>query len=232
VSGIAWPFNTTKAPIIIEDDEGGKIAEGRNMLVAKVLERETPGMGIRSILWIDDDVVPISPYLLRALDGHDEDICAGVYFSKEEFPQPLIFPERGQGVKKFVPEEYYDVWGVGMGLTLVKTDVYRRMKEELKLPLDSKGNPEWYRTTGRDEDLMASVDLANKVRGMGGTEDLYFCNLAARLDIRPWVDTGKHCFGFHYDMARRVGYPKPQWETYRKECRVVWETPDGPVEWS
>jgi hypothetical protein len=172
IGNITWPFNVAKAPFMVEDDLGKNIAEGRNMLIAKVMEKETPSLEFTKILWIDDDVIPISHLLLRALDSHDADVCAGVYFSKDEYPQPLIFPAMGRQPDKFVPDKCYEVWGVGMGLTLVKMDVYRRMRDELKLPLDKNGNPQWYKTPGEDGDLKLNE---NGIMEMGGTEDLYFC---------------------------------------------------------
>ena len=233
VGNLEWPFNVIRSsPAIVQDDVGGKVAEGRNLLAARVLARETDSVEVSHLLWIDDDVIPVSPLLLRALHyqstTHDKDIVAGVYFSKEQFPQPLVFPERGRGTVPFEPNQCFEAWGVGMGLTLVRASLYRRMRDELKLPADSMGNPEWYRTPGRDTDL--AVD-AEGVMDCGGTEDLYFCELAAKLGVRPVVDTSMHAFSFHYDLAERQGYPREQWEQYRKGGPIIWQTKGGPVEW-
>lgn len=233
VGNVVWPFNTVRTPIYIEDDVGGMVAEARNDLVARVLaiNEANKSTEITKIFWVDDDVIPVSPMVLRALDAHIDEspIVSGVYFSKETFPQPLIFPEKGQGVSRFEPDTCVRAWGCGMGLTLVAVDLYRRMRDELDLPLDVKGNPEWYRTSGRNVDIVADEE---GVLSVAGTEDLYFCDLAARLDVRPVIDCGKHAFGFHYSLGTREVYPGPQWEQYRRNQPVVWKTPDGDVVWS
>lgn len=233
VGNIAWPFNTGKVVHYVEDDIGGMVAEGRNQIVAHILEmsERNPTTEIDKIFWMDDDVLPISPLILRALDSHihKSPIVSGVYFSKEEYAQPLIFPEKGHGVGTFEPDKAIEAWACGMGLTLVKVDLYRQMRDELKLPMDAKGNPEWYRTKGRNVDLVRDE---GKFLDLGGTEDLYFCDLAAKLGVRPIIDMGKHAFGFHYSLATKQAFPTKQWEQFRKNKPIVWDTAHGPVEWS
>lgn len=223
----SWPFNVSKGVLMVHDDIGNKIATTRNQLVSRVLEMESTSLEVTDIAWLDDDVLPISPLCWRALLSHDYDIRAGVYFSKEEYPQPLIFPACGRGTDKFIPNKCYKVWGVGMGLTIVKTAVYRKMLA-VGLPKDEFGYPEWYKTTGADEDLKIGKD---GVLHAGGTEDLFFCQRAAELGFETVIDTGKHAFGFHYDLASLEYYPKLQWDQHRKNQPITWETPDGIVKW-
>lgn len=228
--GVAWPFNRTKAVLYVEDDVGNEIAEARNKLVAESLARESDTMEIEGIFWVDDDVILVSSLALRALDSHHVPICSGVYFSKEEYPQPLVFPAVGQGVDQFVPDKAYEVWGHGMGLTLVRMEVYRRMRDELDIGIDKYGNPQWYKTPGK-EDADRPPAIRDGIMDMGGTEDLYFCSQAAKLGYKPVIDTGRHAFGFHMDMKTRRCYPPKQWEQYRKNQPIVWPTPDGDVIW-
>ncbi len=224
---LAWPMNTTKAPMLLIDDKpehlrtGNEIAEARNFLVAKAMAMKTDERYVSHLFWVDDDVI-VTSNALECLLRHDRDIAAGVYFLKAEFPSPLMFPSRGGGVGTFEPDKLVECWGCGMGLTLVKMGVYERMLKELDLGRDCNGNPEWYKTKGQADD---GVTTENGVMFCGGTEDLYFCELASRLGINPLMDCGKWAFGFHYDAKRRMGYPQEQWKQ-RQACQpVVW--PDG-----
>lgn len=232
------PMNTVKGAIFMTDEVGGMIAEGRNAAVQKVLGTfESADVEVDSIFWLDDDVI-CSPGAIRQLYHHDVPIASGVYFTKEPgiFSQPLIFPGRCSGVDKFVPakdgeQRAYKVWGHGMGLALVKAEVYRRMRDELDLGTDCNGNPMWYRTTSGE--LKVEGDCVD----MGGTEDMYFLDLASKLGYEPLIDCSKYAFGFHYCSSSRKGYPEPQWNQYVAALGgsgkpIEWPQPDGSViEW-
>lgn len=228
------PMNTVKGSIFWIDKVGGMIAECRNAAVAKVLTFDSDQVEVDSIFWLDDDVI-CSPGALRQLYHHDTPIASGVYFTKEEgnFAEPLIFPGRCAGTAKYIPapdgeQKSSEMWGHGMGLTLVKMDVYRRMRDELQLPLDCNGQPEWYRTTSGE------INQEGNCLDMGGTEDLFFLHNAAKLGYKPIVDFTKYAFGFHYCSVRKKGYPEKQWEQYEAALGgsgkpIEWPQPDGSV---
>jgi hypothetical protein len=233
VEDILWPMNYIKGVDYQVDSNGGEVAEMRNKIVARVLGFEDDRKEMAAIFWVDDDVI-VTRGALMQLMSHDKPMVSGVYFTKlpGKLSEPLIFPNKGGGTDRFVPapsdeERSYEVWGHGMGLTLVKADVYRRMRDELKLPLDKYGNPEWYRTTGRAED----ITVEDGVIGANGTEDLFFCENAAKLGYKPLIDCSKHAFGFHYDLSTGKCYPEEQWKQYQNRKPIVWQTPDGPVTW-
>jgi hypothetical protein len=221
---LVLPMNTGYCECFGKDDLGGKIAETRNAIVAKALSYESPEREITHLFWLDDDVICNRTAIL-ALKRHDCDIASGVYFLKGDYGEPLIFPSRGGGTLPFVPDETFEVWGHGMGLTLVKLDVYKHMLDE-GLPNDSCGRPQWYKTPGAED-----AEVLHEVLFMGGTEDLYFLEAASKLGYKPLVDTSYGAFGWHYDAKHQIGYPKRQWEQYRKREPIVWDTPDGPVVW-
>ncbi len=225
VESIIWPLNCGKMPLPVIDEQGGEIAEARNRAVSIALAACSETRDVSELLWIDDDVIVSRGCLLQLL-SHNRDIVSGVYFLKGDLGEPLIFPCRGGGTSPFVPDEVKEVWGHGMGLTLVRTEVYRRMEAELKLPLDRYGNPEWYRTPNE-----ANITVEDGVMYAGGTEDLYFLHNAAKLGYRPLLDGTKHAFGFHYDLRRREAWPQEQWAQYRKGRKVIWNTPTGLVVW-
>lgn len=233
VENMMWPMNYGCIRLFMHDDgnegRGGEIAEARNKLVAKVLSLESDSREISHIMWLDDDVICMRGIVVQLL-SHRRPIASGVYFTKcpGSLSEPLMFPGEGCGTDEFIPDRAYEIWGHGMGLTLVETNVYKRMRDELSLPLDKYGNPEWYRTTfRRPED--ATID--DGVVNLGSTEDLYFLNQATKLGFSGFIDTHVAAFGFHFDKASKEGYPEKQWKEFVKEHTVTWNTSTGQVVW-
>lgn len=222
---IQQPLNSTFCPLVREDAVGGQIAEARNRIVQDALNYQSATHEVTSLLWLDDDVI-VHPMCLLKLLSHDRDIAAGVYFTKSEVAQPLIFDGPGQMTRKFVPNQTFETWGWAMGLSLIKLDVFRRTRDELQLPNDQHGNPEWFRTP-----TLADSTLEDGILTVGGTEDFPFFEKCAKLDIKPLVDTSHLTFGWHYDMHGRKGYPLEQYEQYCQMQPVTWKTPEGEVAW-
>lgn len=213
---LMYPMNVGKQPITTLDAVGGEVGEMRNRLVAMCLAIEDSSQGKTTIPWVfwcDDDVI-IDRWALSCLCSHNRDIASGVYFCKGEFGEPLIFPGPSSGVIPFRPDEIFEAWGYAQGLSVVKLDVYRRMKEELELGVDKYGQPQWYKRP----------DFALTENGIisGGTEDFHFFDNACKLGYRPLVDCRRAAFGFHYDLKKHVAYPLKQWEQYRRKEPIVW----------
>jgi hypothetical protein len=225
---LVWAMNRPKASMFWKDWVGGEIAEGRNALVTMALDSETEDREVSHILWIDDDVIPMRGVLHQLL-AHDREIAAGVYFTKEGPPYTTMpfFSGSGSGTYKFEPDKVYEGFTCCMGLTLVKTSLYTRMRDELKLPLDKYGHPQWYKTVQEIPD----IEHDNGLVWMGCTEDIYFCKLAHLLGVYPLIDTSRHSFGFHYDKASGFGYPFDQWHQWTNNEPIRWPTPDGEVVW-
>lgn len=222
ISAILWPQNIGKYVHFTQDVKGDEIAETRNRIVSDVLALEEKHyVEIDSVFWVDDDVIVAAGALLQ-LYAHQRDIVSGVYFTKGEPSNPLIYPERLAGVSTFVPDTAMDVWGHGMGLCLVKAGVYRKMAK--RCPKDKYGRPQWYKTN-------REMKLVGGMLDCGGTEDLHFLDRAGKLGYQPMVDCSKHAFGWHYDLKTGQGYPKRQWNQWAKNQSVTWQTPEGRVVW-
>lgn len=227
VLNIAWPLNMGRKFLFVQDDGSEpQIAEARNSLVAQALVLETETAEVEAIMWIDDDVL-VNPGCVLALYNHHAAIASGVYFTKCDLPEPLIFPGRVAGTMKFPADKILKgVWGHGMGLTLVKLSVYKALTERgFVTTKDRHGNPEWYKTT---QDYKVEEGMLD----CGGTEDLYFCQLCREAGIASLVDCTRHAFGWHYDLAAQQGFPRPQFEKYRKAQPIEWDTDDGTVTWA
>jgi hypothetical protein len=218
-------MNIGKKLMFVQDSAGDMIAETRNRIVADAFAFEAKAeVEFDSLFWVDDDVL-VSPGALLALYNHHAPIVSGVYFTKCELPEPLIFPSRLGGTAKFVPNTIVkNAWGHGMGLTLVRMEVYRKMAAA-GLPNDRYGHPEFYKT-------VREMKMEGELLDCGGTEDLYFCEAAAKLGYKSIIDCTKQAFGWHFDMATGKGYPEPQFARYAKCEPIEWDTDEGTVIWS
>lgn len=222
---IALPLNVGMTNFFVRDSVGGEIAETRNRCVQLALSAENDGLEISHIFWLDDDVICTRLSLLKLL-SHNRDIASGVYFTRCEASEPLIFPHKGGGTTPFVPDQAFETWGHGSGLTLVRLSVYKRMAQELDLGRDKYGRPQWYKTPG-----IADATVENGVAFVGGSEDLLFLDQAAKLGIRGFVDTSRLAFGWHWDARTNQGYPLKQWRQQQAGKAIEWETPDGVKVW-
>jgi hypothetical protein len=224
---LQWPLNTVKAALFCQDDEGNKIDVARNSIVKRAMELCSPKVEVTDLLWIDDDVI-VQRSALRQLASHNRPIRSGVYFTRDDPCEPLIFPCKGGGTTPFKPDTTFETWGHGMGLTLISLEVYRKMLEA-GLPMDKSGkNPEWYRTPTEEDTHLDGIVLQR-----GGTEDLNFLDRAAQLGFTGFVDCSKHTFGFHVDVDDEKktiqGYPKEQWKQWQNRQKIQWPQPDGSV---
>lgn len=224
---LLWPMNTGKAFLPTPDNVGGEIAEMRNRLVSMALAAETEKIKIHSLMWIDDDVI-VNRAAILALAAHDRDIASGVYFCKGEFSNPLIFPGPGAGSSPYVPvagpdDEGQESWGWAQGLSLVRTEVYKRLRDETDLGRDKYGAPRWYEKPDFKVNESGALDV-------GGTEDFPFFKKCNDLGYRALVDRSQFAFGFHYDAAGKAGYPRLQWEQFIRREPIVWPARNGHPE--
>lgn len=219
---LIWPMNTAKAIVPMVDQNGGEIAEMRNRIVSMMLAVEGEDRTVEALMWIDDDVI-VNRAAMLALAQHDRDIASGVYFSKGDFPTPLIFDGPCSGTHPFQPNEKFEAWGWAQGLCMVRMEVYKRMRDELDMPLDKYGVPMWYEPS--DFHVREDGSVA-----MNGTEDFPFFEKANKLGYSALVDCSAHTFGWHYDTILKTGYPKQQWEQFVRREPVIWPAKNGQQE--
>jgi hypothetical protein len=232
-TSLVFPMNMGKAFFPIQDLERGEVGQMRNRLVNSVLEAEKSRNDVECeyIFWLDDDVI-IHHMALMSLLSWDRDVAAGVYFCKGHFGEPLLFPAASGGTLKYKPwagrpddeARGIEMYGYPQGLSLVRTSVYKRMRDEMDLGVDKYGSPCWYK--------QPEFAVDPKTGGLitGGTEDFHFFENLSKLGIRPIVDTSKFAFGFHYSIQELVAYPVVQWEQYVKRQPIVWPAPAGELE--
>jgi predicted SAM-dependent methyltransferase len=164
------------------------IADARNEIVEFALSQNA-----QYIFWLDDDVVAPPNAFLR-LYNQQKDIINGVYWSKSNPPMPLLFRGHLKGPYwDWHAGDLIEIDAAGNGLTLVKTDVYRKMQKEI-------GGP-WYSV---DYHSFVGVDGETPV---ANTEDLYFYWKAKKAGYKVWADTSIQAL--HYEKNAKILYGIP-----------------------
>jgi predicted SAM-dependent methyltransferase len=113
-----------------------------------------------------------------------------------------------------------EIDAAGNGLTLVKTDVYRKIEKDL-------GGP-WYSTEYGSFPGVKETPFNN-------TEDLYFYWKAKKAGYKIWADTSVQAF--HYDKTSNVMYnmpanapqANPAWEIKPKGSKLIADIGSGPI---
>lgn len=195
VAAMQYPLVTSKVENVVLNK---KIDDARNEIVEEALRQ-----GAQYIFWLDDDVVTPGDSFLK-LYRHQKDIVNGVYWSKSNPSMPLLFRGHLEGPYwDWHVGDFIEIDAAGNGLTLVKTDVYRKIQKEL-------GEP-WY-----------SVDYASfpglTKGGANNTEDLYFYWKARQAGYKIYADTSVQ--GMHYDSTNKVFYYGP---AYAPQMNPAWE---------
>jgi predicted SAM-dependent methyltransferase len=132
-------------------------------------------------------------------------VVGGVYVAKTDTCEPLVFRGNGAGPYwKWRLGEYFEVTGLGMDATMIRTDVFRQLK------------PPWFVTIDKD-DYLDGIPNAEQ-----WTEDLWLCNrVANETDYKLYIDGSIICN--HWDAVTRKkwtlrhdSYPMQMVENPRK----------------
>ena len=190
---------------------GFEVGIARNNIVSTALSLDPRP---ERIFFLDDDVI-VHPYCLVQLLKADKDIIGGVYYTKEEFAEPLMFGPAGTGTIPYHPGGGVKrIETIGGGMSLVRLDVYEQMAKTLDLGTDVRGNPRWYYTSG-DQPGEQQIN-----------EDAWFCERAREAGYKVYADQHPYAFGWHHNRITDQGYPIAQWNEYQKHGRAMWSTSD------
>ena len=145
-----------------------EVAEAYNLTIQSILSN--PGLSDwKYILTIEEDNAPPMDGLLKIYEGMDRfDVIGGLYWTKGEGGQPMIYGAPSTLPKNFIPcrpqtDALQACNGLGMGFTLFKLDIFKKMPYP------------WFRT------------LQEVIPGVGArayTQDLYFFEQAARYGYK------------------------------------------------
>lgn len=191
------------------------IADARNEIVQYALDQ-----GANYIFWLDDDVIPPPDAFLK-MYNHNKDIINGVYWSKSNPPMPLLFRGHLEGPYwNWHMGDLIEIDAAGNGLTLVKTDVYRKISETV-------GGP-WYSTE------YASFPGV-KQSPANNTEDLYFYWKAKKAGFKIWADTSIQAYHYEknanilYGMPTNAPQGNPAWEIKSPGEKLIADLGSGPI---
>lgn len=141
------------------------------------------------ILTIEEDNMPPPDGLLKLYEGMDEcDVVGGLYWTKGEGGQPMIYGDPSGDPGNFIPQMPIESGlqranGLGMGFNLFKMEIFK--DERIPRP--------WFKTL-QDFDYQKGARAA--------TQDLYFYQNAGKLGYRFACDTRVKVG--HYDAAMDV----------------------------
>ena len=148
------PINFNAQTMVIH---GREVGDARNEFAQAAINK-----GAKYLFFLGDDVEP-PPFALTQLIfrmEHDPTlgVVGGIYCSKSDSkPNPLVFRGNGSGSYwKWKLGEYFEVTGLGMDCTLIRTDILKEMEGP------------WFKTIRRDQFL----DAINNAEHW--TEDLFF----------------------------------------------------------
>lgn len=140
--------------------------------------------GAEWVLYLDDDVI-FPPQTLIQLLHRNKDIAGGVYWSKSNPSVPLIFNGHMKGsFQDWHVGDFIQVDAMGMGLTLIKTKVFKAMPKP------------WFSLNYTFQEMEHKT-----TRDFGTTEDLYFYKKAKDYGFQVWCDTSIQAF--HYDKVTK-----------------------------
>jgi hypothetical protein len=185
------------------------------------------------IFWMDDDTAP-PPFAITGLLHSGHDFAAGAYFMTAEPYHPIAYkkmPDSGlyAPVYNYPDGALMEVDSVGFGCTLVHRSVYEKIRDGhsvferhngalLVLPndkvsgdTDDNAFPPYMKDGIYYEHVKAKTEDDDRPFPFyqlehGRTEDHYFCELAANVGVKPWLDTSVICTHYKIQPTTKDDY--------------------------
>lgn len=148
--------------------DGKEVGEAYNEAIKGILAHPELGKW-KYLLTMEWDNIPPADGLLKLYEGMDKfDVIGGLYWTKGEGGQPMIYGDPKEFPKNFLPKlpvpgQLQECNGLGMGFTLFKLQMFRKVE------------PPWFKT-------FQEVVPGQGMRVM--TQDLYFFEKAGRQGFR------------------------------------------------
>lgn len=181
------PINYNSVHMIIK---GKPVDEARELIAEHALAN-----GHKYIFFLGDDVIVPNPTLRQLIYRMEQDpdlgVVGGVYCSKSDPPAPLVFRGNGEGTYwDWKIGEYFEVTGMGMDCTLIRTDVFKKLSKP------------WFKTVDTDQ----FKDAINQAQMW--TEDLFMLEkLAKETNYKIYCDASIICG--HVDVYADKVYNLP-----------------------
>lgn len=165
---------------------GMEVGEAYNGMIEMILQNPELSKW-KYILTIEEDNMPAPDGLLKLYENMDEyDVVGGLYWTKGEGGQPMIYGNPAVTPLNFIPQMpavdgVQPANGLGMGFNLFKLDIFK----------DEKIPRPWFRT------------VQEYIPGQGArayTQDLYFYENAGKLGYKFACDTRVKVGHYDVDM--------------------------------
>jgi hypothetical protein len=190
--------------------------KNRNVIVDSFLRQ-----GAEWLLWLDADTLMPAGGVRRLLDTGKE-LVSGLYFSRNHPHKPVAYVRQADGryreINGWVRGEIVAVDAAGMGCCLVHRCVYGQIKDQYVALQRHTGGL----TAVHRQDILGDIPAMRAEGDMDGkvvegvlqervtlptepepfpfygleynrTEDLWFYELARRVGVQAWVDSGVEC---------------------------------------
>lgn len=202
---------------IISFAHGQSPAEGRNRLVDLALE-----LNCTHIMFVDDDVIHPTD-IVKKLLAHNKDIVGGLYLMRNFPHRPIMFDiANDDGTcrwRKVRDEEtgLIEVVNMGMGACLIKTSVFREMRDKgftFKSAIDQSGKVRdiWFTLGELQKDTWCDdIAFLNRARKSGFQIfiDLDIrCGHLAQLQVIPVYHEGKWYTAYDTEGTQTVTVPQ------------------------
>ena len=171
--GLIRPMNQkVVGPIFIR---GYEVGQAYNMAFEMILSNPELSKW-KYVLTIEEDNLPPPDALLKLYESMDKyDVVQGLYWTKGEGGQPMIYGDPAVQPINFIPQKpiadtVQPANGLGMGFNLFKLDIFK----------DPKIPKPWFKTV---QEYIPNVGVK------GYTQDLYFYENAGKLGYKFACDT-------------------------------------------
>jgi hypothetical protein len=166
-----------------------EVSEARNIMAKEAIKQ-----GAEYLFFLGDDVIVPAHTLRQLIFRMEQDpsigVVGGVYCAKCDPPFPLVFCENGKGAYwDWKVGEFFEVSGLGMDCTLIRTGVFKDITEP------------WFKTVD-DDKFLDGINNAEQ-----WTEDLYFFNKLNETDWMTYCDATVICD--HQDIYSGRKYTIP-----------------------
>ena len=177
---VMFAFNALHPPMCFNMNIGTTwmkpVDEARNWLAQQALD-----MGAKYLFFMDEDVSPPGHTLRQLIyqaEHHPEGmVFGGIYCHKSPPAMPMIFRGLGAGPYwDWKVGEFFEVDGISMGCTLIKTEVFEKIEKP------------WFKTV---DDASAYWDGIPKAEMW--TEDLYFLDKIRKAGFKAYADASILC---------------------------------------
>lgn len=162
---LKFPLNNKFKRVFVMDLEVG---EAYSSIIESILENPELSK-YKYILTIEADNLPPTDGLMKLLENMDKfDVIGGLYWSKGG-EVPMVFGDTREefNFRPFIEtRDLVPCYGIGMGFTLFKMDIFKSMPIEMK---------PFFKTVQTDTEMM--------------TQDLYFCKNINKLGYKVACDT-------------------------------------------